>query len=137
MNVRGKFISAEALRSRCLCMAARSLAAGVFTGKNDPKGIHGVPGVDGTPIGKNTNNWKCIDRVPDVDGRPVGSSQESSHESLAAGCRQTRATSTRSHARTSRQFSNAKCEQIWHICQFFLSFCQVNKFAKPKCQTVG
>jgi hypothetical protein len=88
-------------------MAARSLAAGVFAGKNDPKGIDGVCGVDGRPIGKNTNNWEGIDGVPDVDGRPMGSLQES----LAAGCRQTRATSTRSRTRISRQFSNAKCEQ--------------------------
>jgi len=52
----GKFISAKALRSRRLCMAVRSLAAGVFAGKNDPKGIDGVLDVDGRPIGKNTNN---------------------------------------------------------------------------------
>jgi len=64
VNVRGKFISAEALRSRRLCITARSLAAGVFADKNDPKGIDGVPGVDGRPIGKNTNNWEGIDGVP-------------------------------------------------------------------------
>ena len=56
---------------------------------------------------------------------------------VAAGCRQIRATSTRSRARTSCQFPNAKCEQAWHICQFFPYFCQVNKIAKSKCQTVG
>ena len=133
MNVCGKFISAEALRSRRLCIAARSLAAGVFAGKNNPKGIDGIPSVDGRPIGKNTNNWEGIDGVPGVDGRPMSSSQES----LAARCRQTCATSTRSHTRTSRQFSNAKYEQAWHICQSFSSFCQVNKIAKSKCQTVG
>ena len=59
VNVRGKFIPAEALRSRRLCIAARSLAAGVFAGKNDLKVICGVPGVDGRPIDKNTNNWKA------------------------------------------------------------------------------
>jgi len=101
--------------------------------QNDPKGIHGVRGVDGRPIGKNTNNWEGIDGVPDVDGRPMGSLQES----LAAGCRQTRATSTRNPTRTSRQFPNAKWEQAWHICQSFPSFCQVNKIAKSKCQTIG
>jgi len=37
-------------------MAAQNLAAGVFAGKNDPKGIDGARGVDGRPIGKNTNN---------------------------------------------------------------------------------
>jgi len=114
-------------------MAAQSLAVGVFAGKNDPNGIDGVPDVDGRPIGKNTNNWEGIVGVPSVDRRPMDSSQES----LPAGCRQTRATSTRSRARTSRQFSNAKCEQAWHICQFFPSFYQVNKIAKSKCQTVG
>ena len=113
-------------------MAAQSLAVGVFAGKNDPNGIDGVPDVDGRPIGKNTNNWEGIDGVPSIVGRPM----DSSHESLAAGCRQTRATSTRSRARTSRKFPNAKCEQTWHICQFFSSFCQVNKIAKSKCQTV-
>ena len=35
------------------------------------------------------------------------------------------------------QFPNAKCKQAWHICQFFSSFCQVNKIAKSKCQTAG
>jgi len=55
VNVRGKFISAEALWSQRLCMAARSLVAGVFAGKNDLKGIDGVCGVDGRPISKNTN----------------------------------------------------------------------------------
>jgi len=74
VNVRGKFISAEALRSHHLCMAAQSLAAGVFASKNDPKSIDGVRGVDGRPIGKNTNNWDGIDGVPDVDERPMGSS---------------------------------------------------------------
>jgi len=57
VNVRGKFISAEALRSRRL-WAARSLAAGVFVGKNDPNDVDGVSGVDERPIGKNTNNWE-------------------------------------------------------------------------------
>jgi len=56
--------------------------------KNDPKGIHGVSGIDGRLIDKNTNNWEDIDGVPGVDGRSMSSSQES----LAAGCRQTRAT---------------------------------------------
>jgi len=133
VNVRGKFISAEALRSQRLCIAARSLAARVFAGKNDLKGIDGVPGVDGRSIGKNTNNWEGIDGVRGVDGRLMDSSQES----LAAGCRQTHATSTRSRVRTSRQFPNVKCEQAWHICQYFPSFCQVNKITKSKCQTVG
>jgi len=74
VNVRGKFIPAEALRSRRLCMAARSLAAGVFAGKNGPKGIDGVPRVDRRLIGKNTNKWEGIDGVSGVDGRPMGSS---------------------------------------------------------------
>jgi len=67
VNVRGKFISVEMLRSRRLCMDARSLAVRVFVGKNDPKDIDGVLGVDRRPIGKNTNNWEGIDGVPGVD----------------------------------------------------------------------
>jgi len=133
VNIRGRFISAKALRSRRLCIAARSLAAGVFASKNDPKDIEGVLGVDGRSIDKNTNNWEDIDGVPGVDGRSMGSSQES----LSVGCRQTRAISTYSRARTSRHFPNAKCEQTWHICRSFPSFCQVNKIAKSKCQTIG
>jgi len=109
-------------------MAARSLAAGVFAGKNDPKSIDGVPGVDARPIGKNTNNWQGINRVPGIDGRPMGSSQRDvaklARSKLVA-------------ARELRQFPNVKCKQAWHICQFFFSFCQVNEIVKSKCQTVG
>jgi hypothetical protein len=53
-------------------MAARSLAAGVFAGKNDPKGIDGVSGVDGRPIGKSINNWEGINGVPELAGKSSG-----------------------------------------------------------------